>query len=66
MHANTTALERAFELAKSGRFSSVGQVRKQVDYEGYDGRQLSGATLHRQLRQLLSKSNGNEQQLVGD
>ena len=45
MDPNKTALERAFELAKSGTVSNVRQLGDKVRAEGYDPDQLKGAEL---------------------
>jgi hypothetical protein len=44
-----TALERAFELARSGTCRTLLEVRKALLAEGYSVSQLQGATLTRQL-----------------
>ena len=43
MDPNKTAIERAFELARSGAFKRVAELVAHLDGEGYDGRQISGA-----------------------
>jgi hypothetical protein len=48
-----TAIERAFELAQSGRFSSATQLRQAVSAEGYSAAQITGPALMRQLRDLI-------------
>lgn len=53
MDPNKTALERAFELAKSGRYQTVADVRRAVSSEGYAQQQISGPALARQLRKLI-------------
>jgi hypothetical protein len=35
MDSNLSALERAFQLAKSGQFSNVENIRKRLKQEGY-------------------------------
>jgi len=47
-----TTLERAFELARSGDFESLSDIRAQLKNEGYALAQLDGRSLQRQLRQL--------------
>ena len=47
---NKTAIERAFELAKSGRAGSVDEIRRSLTSEGYSTHHLTGATLLAQLR----------------
>jgi hypothetical protein len=54
MQANMTALERAFELAKSGDCSGVAEVRAKLSAEGYAVSQITGPTLMRQLRELCA------------
>lgn len=51
MRTDTTTLERAFQLARSGEFDSVATIAKQLKAEGYALQQLEGATLKRQLRE---------------
>ena len=41
---NKTAIERAFELAKSGRAGSVDEIRRSLTSEGYSTHHLTGAT----------------------
>ncbi len=48
-----TTLERAFELAKSGKCTSVREIRLVLAREGYDGSQLQGVVLAKQLRDLI-------------
>jgi hypothetical protein len=57
MDPNKSALERAFELAKSGAVKSVADLRAKVSREGYSASQLDGAALGRQLRNLINKAN---------
>jgi hypothetical protein len=47
-----TALERAFELAGSGRFAELGHVRAELKREGYELSQLTGPQL-KQLRGIM-------------
>jgi hypothetical protein len=53
MDSKPTALERAFQLAKSGRAGSLDDVRAQLKSEGYDLGQLVGPQLIKQLRKLI-------------
>ena len=53
MDQNTTALERAFELARSGDHSSLDGIKHRLRAEGYSDAQIMGATLTRQLRALI-------------
>jgi hypothetical protein len=52
----TTPLERAFQLARSGKFSSVSDIRKQLASERFPTEQMSGGTLLRQLRLIIKAS----------
>jgi hypothetical protein len=45
-----TTLERAFELARSGRFASAADIRRALAAEGYSLAQFTGRTLSRQLK----------------
>ena len=54
--ARPTAIERAFELAKSGRYVSVEEIKKVLAAEGYQEHQLVGRSLLEQLRELMRAS----------
>ena len=49
-----TTLERAFDLARSGSYATVNDIRMQLRAERYDqvDAHLSGPSIARQLRQL--------------
>jgi len=47
-----TALERAFELARTGDYTGVAEIRAQLHLEGYATSQLTGPSLLKQLRVL--------------
>jgi len=49
-----TALERAFELAKSGEYTSIVEIRSKLKSEGLGTEQITGPSLLRQLRQLIA------------
>ena len=49
-----TALERAFELAKSGECPGVSDVRERLRAEGFAQEQVTGPVLMRQLRELCA------------
>jgi hypothetical protein len=55
--AEDRVLERAFEMARSGRFSSVSDLRKELQKEGFTYIQISadlnGRAIQRQLRQAI-------------
>ena len=56
MQNRLTALERAFELARSGDCRSTDDIRKRLNAEGYSGQQVTGPTLLRQLREICAAS----------
>ena len=47
-----TPLERAFELARSGEYASVTEVKQRLRDEGLASHQIEGPILTRQLRDL--------------
>ena len=49
MDPTATALERAFQLARSGDYPSVPDIKKQLSTEGYSAAQITGRTLMKQL-----------------
>jgi hypothetical protein len=49
------ALERAFQIARSGSLNSVDDLRKTRKWEQYDTHALEGCSLTRQLLQLSEK-----------
>lgn len=53
MGPNVTAVERAFQLAKTGRYASVGSIKLQLKDEGYSSHQIEGRVLHRQLAEII-------------
>lgn len=53
MEAGKSTLERAFELARSGRYETASKVKLAVVAEGYDRRQLEGPALTRQLSEVI-------------
>jgi hypothetical protein len=53
MDSNTTSLERAFQLAKSGLCGSVELIRQKLDTEGYSADQITGKGLTKQLRTII-------------
>ena len=55
-----TALERAFQLAKSGRFSTVAEIVGALRRDRYDIRPIQGPTLRRQLMALMKKARADD------
>ena len=56
MDPTATALERAFQLARSGDYASVVDIKKQLSTEGYSANQVTGATLMKQLLTLIKEA----------
>jgi len=54
---NLTSLERAFELAKSGRCRTTEEIQRALKEEGHDPKRVIGPYLMRQLRALMSDRN---------
>jgi hypothetical protein len=52
MEPNKTAIERAFELARSGGCADISHIRARLVAEGYSANQISGPRLIRQIRDL--------------
>lgn len=48
-----TAIERAYELARSGRYRSIDAIRKRLRQEQYHFTALQGKVLSKQLRALI-------------
>jgi hypothetical protein len=55
MDHRITALERAFQLARSGDYTSVPDIKKQLSAEGYAASQVEGRTLVKQLVALIKE-----------
>ncbi|RYE34757.1 MAG: hypothetical protein EOP23_02760 [Hyphomicrobiales bacterium] len=47
-----TVLERAFELARTGRFPKIRELRRRLQEEGYNAGQIEGPALMQQLREM--------------
>ena len=62
MYSSPTALERAFELAKSGKYSSVAEIKKQLKAERYTLEQITGKSLAKQLAALIIQNGGKSAQ----
>jgi hypothetical protein len=56
MEQNKSVVERAFELARSGKYSSVKSLVAQLNAESYNTLQITGRTLRTQLRKLIEAS----------
>ena len=53
MARNATALERAFQLARSGDYGTIKDIRKRLRAEGYPSMQIAGSALIKQLRAII-------------
>jgi hypothetical protein len=53
MALHPTALERAFQLARSGLPNSVADIKKRLSLEGYVAAQVDGKALTKQLLALI-------------
>jgi hypothetical protein len=53
MDQKMTALERAFQLAKSGEVAGLTDIVTSLNREGYSGSQIEGPLLKRQLSDLI-------------
>ena len=51
-----TPLERAFELAQSGRFTTVSEIKQALAAEGFSVAQLTGGVLSKQLRTAMDEA----------
>jgi ribosomal protein L29 len=49
-----TPLERAFELARTGQYANISEIKSELDKEGLSTDQLSGTMLIRQIRQIIA------------
>jgi hypothetical protein len=56
MTLRPTALERAFDLAKTGRYATLGEIKQALHHEGYSTASLTGPLLMKQIRQLIAAS----------
>ena len=53
MEIGVTAIERAFELARSGASAGIEDIKAALKREGYGASAIEGRSLHRQLRALI-------------
>lgn len=52
------AVERAFQLANSGRYASISAIKKRLSAEGYPIDQIFGRSLLKQLNALIQAARG--------
>jgi hypothetical protein len=53
MDTHKTALERAFDLARAGGCDCIAAIVMRLKREGYDGHQIEGRQLRKQLSRLI-------------
>jgi hypothetical protein len=51
-----TPLERAFELARSGNYRNIEDIKSRLKKEGFQTDQVSGGSLLRQMRAMIKAS----------
>jgi hypothetical protein len=56
MKAGISTLERAFQLVESGQIAGIEELRIALRNESYDGKQIFGPTLLKQLRAAIRKA----------
>jgi hypothetical protein len=56
MNERPTALERAFQLARSGRPKSIDDIKRALANEHYSSGQITGNTLRKQLLTLIQEA----------
>jgi hypothetical protein len=59
MDYTITAIERGFQLAKSGSCASVSEIKDRLNAEGYSVAQITGPVLSAQLRSLIKAARAN-------
>jgi hypothetical protein len=58
MDHTITAMERAFQLAKSGVYASVPDIKRRLNAEGFSVAQITGRVLFMQLNALIQAARG--------
>ena len=58
MEPNISTLERAFQLAATGLFSTVSEIKLKLMHEGYRYEQVEGPELSKQLSAAITKARG--------
>jgi hypothetical protein len=56
MNSRPTALERAFQLARSGRPKTIDDIKRELAKEHYSSGQITGNTLRKQLLALIQEA----------
>jgi hypothetical protein len=66
MKPNVNSLERAFELARTGAFESVDDIKGQLHREGYSFESVVGKHLSAQLRELIRLAHPEPYEFTGE
>jgi hypothetical protein len=53
LQSNKTSLERAFELARSGKYRTIRELIRELSSEGYSAEQVEGKQVRTQLLRLV-------------
>jgi hypothetical protein len=53
LQSNKTTLERAFELARSGKYLTIRELIHELSSEGYSAEQVEGKQVRTQLLRLV-------------
>ena len=61
MAPEISIIERAFQLAKTGQYGSVEDLKRKLRAEGYSVTAITGPSLLRQLRELIKAGRGTSQ-----
>jgi hypothetical protein len=56
LFSQKSAVERAFELARTGDFRDLEQLKKQLGREGLQPEQVYGPVLRQQLRKVMAEA----------
>jgi hypothetical protein len=63
MDQKMTALERAFQLARSGRVTGLTEIITSLKRDGYSASQIEGPVLKRQLADLIKAARKESENL---
>lgn len=53
MDGRRTCIERAFDLAQSGKYDKAADIRETLKREGYNIAQIQGPAMQKQIRNLI-------------
>ena len=59
MQSNKTTLERAFELARSGKYRTIRELIRELSSEGYSAEQVEGKQVRTHLLRLMKVPEGD-------